>query len=370
MLQALAATDTPSLVRVQSNTPESICRALDRGADGVIVPLVNSADEATAAVIACHHPPRGIRSYGPVRAPWHPPRAEPVCVVMVETPDAVAALPDMLKVEGVGGVLIGPSDLALSHGMPVEAQHGDETYDALVRSIVEPCRAAGTPVGIFTATPDHAQRFRAIGVTFVAGPSDAIILHRPRRSTSPGAVRLLRSGPEPVEERRLQPRPRGDVARRVGGLGQEPLPGPPLARLHLVGPRARGADDRADEHRAQLVLLDAVGRGAVGEIGQEQVEVGHVDRELVAQPAAHGVRQWLVRGGVPAAGVGPHPREGRLVPRPSRDEQPARPVEPVAGEREVPRGARTVHGGLLRGADRVAVVVHQDYQLHVSTVLT
>ena len=100
MLQALAATDTPSLVRVQSNTPESICRALDRGADGVIVPLVNSADEATAAVIACHHPPRGIRSYGPVRAPWHPPRAEPVCVVMVETPDAVAALPDMLKVDG------------------------------------------------------------------------------------------------------------------------------------------------------------------------------------------------------------------------------------------------------------------------------
>ena len=163
---------------MQSNTPESICRALDRGADGVIVPLVNSADEATAAVIACHHPPRGIRSYGPVRAPWHPPRAEPVCVVMVETPDAVAALPDMLKVEGVGGVLIGPSDLALSHGMPVDAQHGDETYDALVRSIVEPCRAAGTPVGIFTATPDHAQRFRAIGVTFVAGPSDAIILHR------------------------------------------------------------------------------------------------------------------------------------------------------------------------------------------------
>jgi signal recognition particle receptor subunit beta len=77
---------TPSLVRVQANTPESICRALDRGADGVIVPLVNSADEAAAAVIACHYPPRGIRSYGPVRAPWHPPRAEPVCVVMVETP--------------------------------------------------------------------------------------------------------------------------------------------------------------------------------------------------------------------------------------------------------------------------------------------
>jgi 2-keto-3-deoxy-L-rhamnonate aldolase RhmA len=62
--------------------------------------------------------------------------------------------------------------------MPVAAQHGDEAYDALVRSIVEPCRAADVPIGIFTATPDHAQRFRTLGVTFVAGPSEAIILHQ------------------------------------------------------------------------------------------------------------------------------------------------------------------------------------------------
>jgi 4-hydroxy-2-oxoheptanedioate aldolase len=176
MLQAVAATGTPTMVRVQTNAPELICRALDRGADGVVVPLVDSADEAAAAVAACHHPPRGVRSYGPVRAPWHPPRTDPVCVVMVETPAAVAALPDILKVEGVGGVLIGPSDLALSHGMPVGAQHGDDAYEALVRSIVDPCRAAGTPVGIFTASPEHAQRFRAIGVTFVAGPTDADLL--------------------------------------------------------------------------------------------------------------------------------------------------------------------------------------------------
>ncbi|MBV9919352.1 MAG: 2,4-dihydroxyhept-2-ene-1,7-dioic acid aldolase [Pseudonocardia sp.] len=176
MLQAIAATGTPTMVRVQTNAPELICRALDRGADGVVVPLVDSADEAAAAVAACRYPPRGVRSYGPVRAPWHPPRAEPVCVVMVETPDAVAALPDILGVEGVGGVLIGPSDLALSHGMPVTAQHGDGAYDALVRAIVELCRAAKTPVGIFTASPEHARRFRAVGVTFVAGPTDADLL--------------------------------------------------------------------------------------------------------------------------------------------------------------------------------------------------
>ena len=176
MLQAIAATGTPSLVRVQTGAPEPICRALDRGADGVVVPLVNSADEAAAAVTACHHPPRGTRSYGPVRAPWHPPRADPVCVVMVETPEAVAALPDILKIDGIGGVLIGPSDLALSSGMPVAAQHGDAGYDALVRSIAEQCRAANVPVGIFTASPDHARRFRALGVRFVTGPTDADLL--------------------------------------------------------------------------------------------------------------------------------------------------------------------------------------------------
>lgn len=176
MLQALAATGTPSLVRVPGNAPESICRALDRGADGVVVPLVGSAAEAAAAVAACHHPPRGNRSYGPVRAPWHPPK-DPVCVVMIETMDGVAAVEEILAVEGVGAVLIGPSDLALAAGMPVTAQHGDAAYDDLVASIVRPCRAAGTPVGIFTASPDHAHRFRALGITFVAGPSEAVLLH-------------------------------------------------------------------------------------------------------------------------------------------------------------------------------------------------
>ncbi|HEY0813987.1 MAG TPA: aldolase/citrate lyase family protein [Pseudonocardia sp.] len=177
MLQAVAATGTPALVRVPMNAPEPICRALDRGADGVIVPMVNSADEAAAAVSACHHPPRGTRSYGPVRAPWRGPQADPLCVVMVETTDAVSALPETLKVDGVDAILIGPSDLALSAGMPTSAQNGEPAYTELVRSITEPCRAVGKPVGIFTSSPEHAHRFRALGVTFVAGPSEATLLH-------------------------------------------------------------------------------------------------------------------------------------------------------------------------------------------------
>jgi 2-keto-3-deoxy-L-rhamnonate aldolase RhmA len=96
---------------------------------------------------------------------------------MVETMAGVAALDEILKVDGVDGILIGPSDLALSAGMPTTAQDGEAAYDDLVRSIVEPCRAAGRPIGIYTASAEHARRFRAVGVTFVAGPSDAALLH-------------------------------------------------------------------------------------------------------------------------------------------------------------------------------------------------
>lgn len=177
MLQALAATGTPALVRVAPDDPAAIGRALDRGAHGVIVPLVDTAAQARAAVAACHYPPRGARSYGPTRRSWYPPRPEPLCVVMVESVTAVAAVADILAVDGVDAVFIGPSDLALSAGMPLSAQHGEPAYDTLLASIVGPCRARGLPVGIYCASPAHVHRFRALGCTYFALLSEASILH-------------------------------------------------------------------------------------------------------------------------------------------------------------------------------------------------
>lgn len=176
MLQGLAATGTPSLVRVTHNEPAAIGRALDRGAHGVIVPLVDTAEQARAAVAACHYPPRGVRSYGPTRMSWYPPRPDPLCVVMVETRAAVANLPEILAVGGVDAIFVGPSDLALSAGMPLDAQHGDPAYDALLRTIVEPCRERGMPVGIYCASPAHVHRFRRLGCTFFALLSEAAML--------------------------------------------------------------------------------------------------------------------------------------------------------------------------------------------------
>ena len=176
MLQALRAAGTPSLVRVTANEPAAIGRALDRGADGVVIPLVDAPEEADAAVAACHHPPRGSRSYGPTRTTWFGERPPPLCVVMIETTAAVAALPRILEVDDIDAIFIGPSDLALGAGMPLDAQNGDPAYDDLVRSIIGPCRAAGLPVGIYCASPAHLRRFREMGATFGALMSEATML--------------------------------------------------------------------------------------------------------------------------------------------------------------------------------------------------
>jgi 4-hydroxy-2-oxoheptanedioate aldolase len=177
VLQALDATGTPALVRVPRNEPAAIGRALDRGAAGVVVPLVDSPEEADAAVAACHHPPDGHRSYGPTRTSWGAPRPRPLCVVMAETTAAVAALPRILEVDGVDAVFVGPSDLALSAGLPLDAQHGgNAAWDELLAAIVGPCRAAGVPVGIYAASADHARRFRALGCTFTALVAEASML--------------------------------------------------------------------------------------------------------------------------------------------------------------------------------------------------
>jgi 4-hydroxy-2-oxoheptanedioate aldolase len=181
MLQALEATRTPTVVRVTANEPATIGRVLDRGAAGVIVPLVNSPEEAAAAVAACRYPPRGHRSYGPNRAAWLADRPEPLCVVMVETAAAVDALPRMLEVDGIDGIFVGPSDLGLSAGLGRRAQDGDPAFDELLRTIIDACRDRGTPVGIYCSSAEHVQRFRAMGCTFFTLLGDTTLLRMAAR---------------------------------------------------------------------------------------------------------------------------------------------------------------------------------------------
>ena len=172
MLAALTASGTRSLVRVPQHGAEPIGRALDRGADAVIVPLVDTAEQAAAAVAACRYPPDGNRSFGPVRPSWlgRDPLSSGRCVVMVETVAAVANLDEILGVDGVDAVFVGPSDLALAHGFPLRAQAPDgpraDEYADLVRGIFDRCAAAGVPAGIYCDSPEHVHRFRGLGATY------------------------------------------------------------------------------------------------------------------------------------------------------------------------------------------------------------
>lgn len=179
MLQAIESTGTPAFVRVVAAEHAVIGRALDRGAAGVIVPLVETVAQASTAAAACRYPPAGDRSYGQTRTTWRD-RPAPACIVMIETVAGVDALPDILGVAGVDAIFVGPSDLALSAGLPVTAQHADSphraTYEALLNRVIAPAGERGVPVGIYSASAEHARRFRGLGMTWTALWSDATML--------------------------------------------------------------------------------------------------------------------------------------------------------------------------------------------------
>ncbi len=182
MVQAAAIRDTPSLVRVPWNEPGPIMRALDAGAHGVIVPMVNTAEEARRAAEAAHYPPLGIRSWGPLRSVMTDPGFDPaigneqaVCLVMIESVEAVSNLEAILDVPGVHGVFVGPNDLAISHSGSGKGAGRSERDVQLVEEIGRVCAARGLVAGTVCAA-DDASRWQRMGYTFLGLQSDAALL--------------------------------------------------------------------------------------------------------------------------------------------------------------------------------------------------
>jgi 4-hydroxy-2-oxoheptanedioate aldolase len=183
MLMATAIRRTPVLVRVPWNEPAEIMRALDAGADGVIVPMVNSAAEAERAVAATRYPPHGYRSWGPLRSGMAQPGFGPqlgnvqsVCLVMIETVEAFETLDAILDVPGVDGVIVGPNDLAISHAGTNEGAGVAEGEVAMITKIAEGCRQRGLAAGISCSDGADARRWQAAGYTLLGLPSDAGLL--------------------------------------------------------------------------------------------------------------------------------------------------------------------------------------------------
>jgi 4-hydroxy-2-oxoheptanedioate aldolase len=183
MLQAVAVTGTPAVVRVPWNDPAWIMKTLDAGASGVIVPMVNSADEAAAAVGACRYPPDGFRSWGPTRASLGVPDFSPevanrsvVCAVMVETVPALERLGEIVSVPGVDAVFMGPSDFAISM---VYAPRSDEPeHRRRLETVPGVCRDHGVVAGIACGSAELLERWRQAGYTMLAAPSDMVLLRQ------------------------------------------------------------------------------------------------------------------------------------------------------------------------------------------------
>ncbi|MEW9853876.1 HpcH/HpaI aldolase family protein [Novosphingobium sp. M1R2S20] len=179
MLQALDATGTPALVRVPWLDPSKIMRAADLGAAGVIVPMVNTAADAEAAVSAIRYPPRGIRSFGPVRR-WYSAEgaAEPtLCIGMIETHEGLENLGAIAATPGLDGLLVGPVDLALSLGFELSLEMPGAVLNA-VKMVAEACAAKGLICASVSFGLENASRQVECGVTFMTSGSDTMFMRR------------------------------------------------------------------------------------------------------------------------------------------------------------------------------------------------
>ncbi|MBK4215529.1 2,4-dihydroxyhept-2-ene-1,7-dioic acid aldolase [Paracoccus caeni] len=184
MLQAMQASDAPKLVRVPWNEPGIIMKVLDAGADGVICPMVNSAADARALVAAARYAPVGTRSYGPVRAAMlhqdYVARSGDLVQVfaMIETAEALAQRDEIMAVEGLSGVYVGPADLGLSMGYQPTLLPEEPAVLEAIAQVLASARQAGLLAGIHCGNGARVRAVQAQGFDFGSLSTDGGIFTR------------------------------------------------------------------------------------------------------------------------------------------------------------------------------------------------
>jgi len=183
MLQALDACGVPAMVRVGWNQPELIMRALDGGAQGVVVPMVNTPEDARRAASACRYAPDGYRSWGPARASLGrrdysvgTANARVVCMVMIETESAIDNVEAILAVPGVDGAYVGPSDLAVSCGLPPGEDATTGPLAKLIARVLSSCRSHNLVAGIHCPNVETACKWRDSGFRMLTVTNDATFI--------------------------------------------------------------------------------------------------------------------------------------------------------------------------------------------------
>jgi 4-hydroxy-2-oxoheptanedioate aldolase len=185
-LQAIAGYPVHTLVRPPVNDTVLIKQYLDLGVQNLLIPMVNSVADAESTVAATRYPPEGVRGVGSAlarasrwnRIPDYLGSATGTIslTVQIESAAAVEAVEDILAVDGVDAIFLGPSDLAASMGLLGQQEHPD------VRAAVQHCLAAaqraGKPAGVNAFNPDTARGYLKTGATFILVGADVALLAR------------------------------------------------------------------------------------------------------------------------------------------------------------------------------------------------
>jgi 2-keto-3-deoxy-L-rhamnonate aldolase RhmA len=199
LMQAAGA--TPCVVRLASSNEIQVKQALDIGAAGVIAPQVNSAEHARQIVQWSKYAPVGRRGMGIARAHRYGLRVseyvqganeDTAVIVQAEHHEAVKHIRDIVRVEGVDGVLIGPYDLSASLGIPGSVDHQD-VRDAIAR-VNDACREANLPIGIFGLTAEAVRPYIEQGFTMIVAGVDTVMLAH----ASTGLLKAVRA----IQEKR------------------------------------------------------------------------------------------------------------------------------------------------------------------------
>ncbi len=190
LLQALAATPTPAVVRIPAAEDWMVKQALDMGAQAVLVPLVHDAATAQRMAQAMRYPPNGTRgmgaamarasAFGAMTGYVHQANRNACLIVQAESQAALDNIDAIAAVEGVDGVFVGPADLSADMGYVGQLEHPD--VDVAIDHIIARTHAAGKFAGVLTFNPDRVSRYRTMGVEFLGVGGDVAVLGKALRA--------------------------------------------------------------------------------------------------------------------------------------------------------------------------------------------